>query len=158
MLAEGKVPQRGTTISKTLSELTKVSKEYLKASDRFHQLIASTVCLAGSAIAFLETDLRKAIQSWYVATDALKDAECLGPRMHPESIWAASTLDLLTRTLSANMEGDFSRTSEAYWKAAEQVVGKKGIFNESMMAISLLHVKYGVRLENEGDRLVSWRN
>ena len=128
-----------------------MSKEHLKASDRFHQLIASTLCLAGAAIAFLETDLRKAIHSWYVATDALKDAECLGPRMHPESIWAASTLDLLTRTLSEKLETEFSQLSEAYWKAAEQVAGKKGIFNESMMAIAMLHLKYGARLENDGD-------
>jgi hypothetical protein len=151
MLAEGKVPQRGITISKTLEELTKVLKHYLEASDKFHELIASTACLAESAIAFLENDLRKAIESWFVATDALKEAQCLDPRIYPESIWAAATLDLLTRTLSENMKSEFVRISEAYWKAAEQVAGRKGIFNQSMTAIVFLHAEYGARLESDGD-------
>jgi hypothetical protein len=151
VLAEGTVPTRETTMSKILPELRRVSEECLRPSDRFHKLIASTVCLAQSAIAFLESDLRKAIQSWYVATDALKDAERLGPRMHPESVWGAATLDLLTRTSSENMENEFLRLSEAYWKAAEQVAGQKGIVNQSMMAIMTLHAGYGARLESEGD-------
>lgn len=154
MLAAGKVPQRGIGISKTLVELTQVSDHYLEDSDRFHGLIASTACLAESAIAFLEDDLRKAIESWFVAADALKEAQCLDPRLYPESIWAASTLDVLTRTMSENMNSEFVRISEAYWKAAEQVAGKKKIFTESMiamMAVATLHYKYAARRSSDGD-------
>ncbi len=150
-LAACEVPQRRITISKPLSELTKVLKDRPKASNKFHELIASTACLAGSAVAFLENDLQNAIESWFIATIALKDAVCLDPRIYPESIWAAATLDLLRRMLSANMRSEFLQVSEAYWKAMAQVLENKGVFNECMMVIITLHAEYAARLEGEGD-------
>ena len=151
ILAGGKVPQRPIRNSKTLAELTGASKYYRKQADAFQELIASTVLLAESAIAFLDNDTRTAIPSWMVATQALKDAKRLDANLDHLAFWGAATLDLLTRILAANMESDFLRMTEVYLEAVEQVVENNGVFNHSMMDISLILLQYGVRLENDGD-------